>query len=147
MTNSLKIRLALALVLLGGGLFVTQHPDSLSTTAESAASWLGLSSRIDTLVLIYESAEVTKYGKGNHPGWAEIIGSATLKDAADAKGVKLVGPLDKDTKGKFPPGVAEAIAADREKVMPRAIGLSSGKVKFDVLLPEGEAAVRKKAGI
>jgi len=150
MTKSLKIRLTICLALLGLGVFLHTHPATLDAVTSAVASpleWMGLSSKIDTLVILDESSEVSKYGKGNHPGWHEIIGSTTLRPALAAKGIKLIGPIDKDVTGKFPPGVAEAIAKAKEESIPRAIGLSGGKIKFDVVLPDTEAAVLKKAGI
>jgi hypothetical protein len=142
MNTSLKIRLTLVLILLGCGIYLHRNPEAV----ERAAAWAGLSRKIDTLVVLYESSDVPKYGPKNHPGWSAILGGASLKDTLKANGVKLIGPLDKDITGKFPAGIAEAITKSKTQAMPRSIGLSKGKVVFDTPLPETEAELIKKAG-
>jgi len=113
---------------------------------DAPLAWIGVSQKADTVVILYESSEVTTYGKKNHPGWHDIIGSVSLGPALKAKNVTLIGPFDKDIQGSFQPGVSEAIEKARGEPMPRLLALRGGKLIHDIVLPDTEAGVIKKAG-
>lgn len=110
MTNSLKIRLALALLLLGGGVYLHQHPataDSIIAAVRSPLSIFGQGKVVQAWI-VEETSTRSKLDQ------QQII--AIRK--AETLGVKLVDPNDVPVNEKAKAELAAVLKAAAGKPLP-----------------------------
>lgn len=121
MTNSLKIRLILAAVLLAGGMTVHCHPGAISGVVETVQSWIGAKSTVVQAVIVEESSERSKLPQ------TQII--AITK--ASSIGIKVI---DKDS--AVPPDLQKFLDAAKGKPLPQlVVKRSNGRVTSAALPP------------
>lgn len=128
MTTANRIRCVVALLVLAGMVAVWRHPGVFGTKAKA-----------DAVVIIEETANRSTLPVAT----LDVLRSTTLGPALKAKGVTLIGPLDKDVTGTIPANVAAALSKAKTEKLPRAVGMRGGSVVFDVELPTEAELVGK----
>jgi hypothetical protein len=124
-TNSLKIRIVIALALLAGGVAVRQHPDAVSSICDSAAGWVGFKSTVLRAVIVEESSARSKLPQ------AQIIAIQKAGSIGiDVVDQDVVGP-----DGKPPAELLSFLAAAKGKPLPQLARKWSNGRTTSVALP------------